>query len=68
MRYMEKRALGRSGVQVGVLALGTMNWGSDWMGTGAVDEKTARGLLDYALADRFEPAVPPPRIENWAYS
>ncbi|MBI5240811.1 MAG: aldo/keto reductase [Elusimicrobia bacterium] len=46
---MEKRALGRSGLEVGVLALGTMNWGSDWMRSTPVDEKTARSLLDLAL-------------------
>jgi aryl-alcohol dehydrogenase-like predicted oxidoreductase len=46
---MEKRVLGRSGLEVGVLALGTMNWGSDWMGATAVDEKTARSMLDFAL-------------------
>lgn len=46
---MEKRALGRSGLEVGVLALGTMNWGSDWMRSTPVDEKTARGMLDFAL-------------------
>ena len=46
---MEKRVLGRSGLGVGVLALGTMNWGSGWMGSAAVDEKTARSMLDLAL-------------------
>ncbi|MCX5795754.1 MAG: aldo/keto reductase [Elusimicrobia bacterium] len=46
---MEKRALGSSGLEIGVLALGTMGWGSDWMGSTPVDEKTARSLLDFAL-------------------
>ncbi len=46
---MERRALGRSGLEVSVLALGTMNFGSDWHGVGAADEKTAASLLDLAL-------------------
>jgi aryl-alcohol dehydrogenase-like predicted oxidoreductase len=46
---MEKRTLGRSGLEVGVLALGTMNWGSDWMRSTPVDEKAARSMLDLAL-------------------
>ncbi|TBR16770.1 aldo/keto reductase [bacterium] len=45
---MERRRLGRSKVEVSVLALGTMNFGSDWHGTGLVDEKGARALLDAA--------------------
>lgn len=46
---MRLNPLGRSGLMVGELALGTMNFGSDWHGTGAVDEKTARNLVDVAL-------------------
>jgi aryl-alcohol dehydrogenase-like predicted oxidoreductase len=46
---MEKRVLGSSGLEVGVLALGTMNWGSDWMNSTALDEKTARSMFDLAL-------------------
>ncbi|MDE2292454.1 MAG: aldo/keto reductase [Elusimicrobia bacterium] len=42
---MEKRALGRSGLEVGALALGTMNFGSDWLGSGLVDERAGRELL-----------------------
>lgn len=46
---MEQRTLGRGPLTVSALALGTMNFGSDWHGTGAVDERTARGLVDLAL-------------------
>lgn len=46
---MELRPLGRSPLKVSALALGTMNFGSDWHGVGAVDEKTARDLVDLAL-------------------
>lgn len=46
---METRPLGRSALKVSVLALGTMNFGSDWHGSGAVDEKLARDLVDLAL-------------------
>ena len=42
---MEMKPLGRSGLSVSALALGTMNWGSDWHGTGLVDEATARNIL-----------------------
>lgn len=42
---MERRRLGRSGVEASVFALGTMNFGSDWHGTGLVDEAGARALL-----------------------
>ncbi len=41
--------LGRSGLKVSPLALGTMGFGSDWHGVGAVEEKTARILVDLAL-------------------
>jgi aryl-alcohol dehydrogenase-like predicted oxidoreductase len=41
--------LGRSGLRVSELALGTMNFGSAWHGVSAVDEKTARDLIDVAL-------------------
>lgn len=39
------KPLGRSGLRVSALSLGTMNWGSDWHGTGLVDEATARNIL-----------------------
>lgn len=48
-RSVELRPLGRSGLQVSALALGTMNFGADWHGIGAVDDKTASSLLDAAL-------------------
>ena len=47
---MKLKPLGRSGLKVSALALGTMNFGADWHGIGAIDEKTAAGLLDRALA------------------
>lgn len=56
---MERRPLGRSGLKVGALALGTMNFGWDWHGVGAIDEKAARGLVDLALergVDLFDTA------------
>jgi aryl-alcohol dehydrogenase-like predicted oxidoreductase len=46
---MQQRDLGASGVRVSALGLGTMNFGSDWHGSGAVDEKTADRLLGLAL-------------------
>lgn len=46
---METRPLGRSGLKVSALSLGTMNFGADWHGIGAVDERTASSLLDLAL-------------------
>jgi aryl-alcohol dehydrogenase-like predicted oxidoreductase len=46
---METRPLGRSGLKVSALALGTMNFGADWHGVGALDEKAAASLLDLAL-------------------
>jgi len=46
---MRLNPLGRSGLQVSAIGLGTMNFGADWHGIGAVDEKTARGLLDAAV-------------------
>lgn len=45
---MERRRLGRSKVEASAFALGTMNFGSDWHGSGLVDEKGARLLLDAA--------------------
>ena len=45
---MERRRLGRSPVEASALALGTMNFGSDWHGTGLVDEDGARALLAVA--------------------
>lgn len=45
---MELRALGRSGLKVSVLSLGTMNFGADWHGIGAIDDTAASSLLDLA--------------------
>lgn len=41
--------LGRSGLQVSALSLGTMNFGADWHGVGAIDDRTASSLIDLAL-------------------
>ncbi len=46
---MKKNALGRSGLQVSALSLGTMNFGADWHKVGAIDDKTASSLIDLAL-------------------
>jgi aryl-alcohol dehydrogenase-like predicted oxidoreductase len=46
---MELRALGRSGLKVSALGLGTMNFGADWHGIGAIDDKAASSLLDLAI-------------------
>ncbi|MBI5631015.1 MAG: aldo/keto reductase [Elusimicrobia bacterium] len=46
---MKLNSLGRSAVKVSALALGTMNFGADWHGVGALDEREARNLLDMAL-------------------
>jgi aryl-alcohol dehydrogenase-like predicted oxidoreductase len=46
---LELRALGRSGLKVSALALGTMNFGADWHGVGAIDDKAASSLLDLAI-------------------
>ena len=46
---MEQRPLGRSGLTVSALALGTMNFGADWHGIGALSEKEAASLVDLAL-------------------
>jgi aryl-alcohol dehydrogenase-like predicted oxidoreductase len=46
---MELRPLGRSGLKVSALSLGTMNFGADWHGVGAIDDKTASSLLDLAI-------------------
>ena len=46
---MELRPLGRSGLKVSALALGTMNFGADWHGVGAIDDAAASSLLDLAL-------------------
>lgn len=40
--------IGRTGLRVGRLALGTMNFGYDWHGAGALGEKEARRLFDVA--------------------
>ncbi len=45
---MELRALGRSDLKVSALSLGTMNFGADWHGIGAVDDRAASSLLDLA--------------------
>lgn len=41
--------LGRSGLQVSALSLGTMNFGADWHKIGAIDDKAASSLIDLAL-------------------
>lgn len=41
--------LGRSGLAVSALSLGTMNFGADWHGVGAIDDKAASSLIDLAL-------------------
>jgi aryl-alcohol dehydrogenase-like predicted oxidoreductase len=46
---VEKRPLGRSGVEVSAITLGTMNFGADWHGVGCLGEKEARDLVDLAL-------------------
>lgn len=46
---MELRALGRSGLEVSALALGTMNFGADWHGVGAIGDAAASSLLDLAI-------------------
>jgi aryl-alcohol dehydrogenase-like predicted oxidoreductase len=46
---VELRALGRSRLKVSALSLGAMNFGADWHGIGALDDKTASSLLDLAL-------------------
>jgi aryl-alcohol dehydrogenase-like predicted oxidoreductase len=45
---MEHRSIGRSGIEVSALALGTMNFGYDWHGIGAIEEPVARDLIDLA--------------------
>ncbi len=46
---MRLNPLGRSGLSVSAIGLGTMNFGADWHGIGAIDQKTAAGLVDLAL-------------------
>lgn len=46
---MKRNALGRSGLQVSALSLGTMNFGADWHKIGAIDDKAASSLIDLAL-------------------
>ena len=46
---MRLRPLGECGLRVSEIALGTMNFGSDWLGIGALDEGRARRLVDIAL-------------------
>jgi aryl-alcohol dehydrogenase-like predicted oxidoreductase len=45
---MEKREIGRTGIKVSTLGLGSMNFDTDWHGIGRIDEKTARSLVDMA--------------------
>jgi aryl-alcohol dehydrogenase-like predicted oxidoreductase len=46
---VDYRLLGRSKIKVSALGLGTMNFGTDWHGVGAIDAKTADRLLGLAL-------------------
>lgn len=46
---MKKNKLGRSGLEVSALSLGTMNFGADWHKIGAIDDKTASSLIDLAV-------------------
>ena len=46
---MKKNTLGRSGLKVSALSLGTMNFGADWHGIGAIDDRVASSLLDLAI-------------------
>ncbi|MDE2491191.1 MAG: aldo/keto reductase [Elusimicrobia bacterium] len=46
---METRPLGASGLRVSALALGAMNFGADWLGIGALDDRAASSLLDLAI-------------------
>ncbi|PCI32947.1 MAG: aldo/keto reductase [Elusimicrobia bacterium] len=46
---MKRRRIGESELEVSALALGTMNFGYDWHGIGAVEESVARDLVDSAL-------------------
>ncbi|MDP3544432.1 MAG: aldo/keto reductase [Elusimicrobiota bacterium] len=46
---MKKNPLGRSGLKVSALSLGTMNFGADWHKVGAIDDGTASSLIDLAL-------------------
>lgn len=41
--------LGAAGVKVSEISLGTMNFGADWHGIGAIDDATASSLVDLAL-------------------
>ncbi len=41
--------LGRSGLHVSALSLGTMNFGADWHAIGAIDDNAASSLIDLAL-------------------
>ncbi len=46
---MLTRPLGRSGLEVSALSLGTMNFGADWHGVGAIGDREASSLIDLAL-------------------
>lgn len=46
---MRLNPLGRTSLRVSERSLGTMNFGYDWHGIGAIDEKTAASLVDLAL-------------------
>ncbi|MBI5208721.1 MAG: aldo/keto reductase [Elusimicrobia bacterium] len=46
---MERRRLGRTGIEVSALSLGTMNFGSAWHGARPVGERAASSMLDAAI-------------------
>ncbi len=46
---MKLNPLGRSGLEVSALSLGTMNFGADWHKIGAIDDRAASSLIDLAL-------------------
>ena len=47
---MERRRLGASGLEVSVLSLGAMTFGSGMPPVTTVDERDARAMIDRALA------------------
>jgi aryl-alcohol dehydrogenase-like predicted oxidoreductase len=49
MPLVRMNPLGRSGLKASALSLGTMNFGADWHGVGAIDDRTASSLIDLAL-------------------
>jgi len=46
---MQRNQIGGSKLEVSALALGTMNFGYDWHGIGAIEESVARDLVDAAF-------------------